>query len=165
MEEIEASFGGELDYLFCATSTCGTLRGCSTYLRERGRRTRVIAVDAVGSVIFGRDLEKRLLPGHGAAFRPALYEPGTEDDIVWVTDLDCVVACRLLVSLEALFMGGSSGAVLAAVNRLSRDLPGDANVAVILPDRGERYLDTIYDDAWVAAQFGDVSYNWDDIEQ
>ena len=29
MHEIVTDLGGELDYLFCATSTCGTIRGCS----------------------------------------------------------------------------------------------------------------------------------------
>jgi cysteine synthase A len=31
-----------------------------------------------------------------------------------------------------------------------------------MPDSGERYLDTIYDDAWVATHFGDVGALWKD---
>ena len=27
-------------------------------------------------------------------------------------------------------------------------------ILMIFPDRGERYLDTVYSDAWVEAQFG-----------
>src|SRR6185369_8267765 len=53
MEEIVDELDGELDYLFCATSTCGTMRGCVEYLREHGMNTKVVAVDAFGSVIFG----------------------------------------------------------------------------------------------------------------
>ena len=37
MREIDEALGGRLDYLFVATSTTGTLRGCGDYLREHGR--------------------------------------------------------------------------------------------------------------------------------
>src|ERR1700754_2424980 len=46
MHEIAAALDGKLDYLFCATSTCGTLRGCAEYARMRKLKTRIIAVDA-----------------------------------------------------------------------------------------------------------------------
>jgi cysteine synthase A len=32
----------------------------------------------------------------------------------------------------------------------------------ILADRGERYLDTVYSDAWVAEHFGDIAYQWEE---
>lgn len=70
MREIAEALDGSVDFLFCATSTCGTLRGCAEYIRDQKLRTRVIAVDAVGSVIFGGERGKRLVPGHGAAVRP-----------------------------------------------------------------------------------------------
>lgn len=72
MHEIVAKLNGKVDVLLCAASTCGTLRGCSEYARQQGLSTRIIAVDAVGSVTFGGPRGKRLLPGHGAAVRPAL---------------------------------------------------------------------------------------------
>ena len=31
------------------------------------------------------------------------------------------------------------------------------------PDRGERYLDTIYSESWVADHFGDVTHLWNDV--
>ena len=73
MHEITEELDGRVDYLFCATSTCGTLRGCAEYVRNGGLKTKIFAVDAVGSVIFGGPSLKRLVPGHGAAVRPALY--------------------------------------------------------------------------------------------
>ncbi len=35
--------------------------------------------------------------------------------------------------------------------------------ALILADRGERYLDTIYSDEWVRSHFGDVSTRWEEL--
>jgi cysteine synthase A len=156
MHEIASELDGQVDYLFCATSTCGTLRGCSEYIREQQLATRIIAVDAVGSVIFGQPSRKRLIPGHGAARRPELFRPDLADECVHVTDRDCVAGCRKLLRREALLCGGSSGGVLSAVEQVMHTIPARSTVAVILCDRGERYLDTIYSDRWVRQHFGDL---------
>ena len=139
-----------VDYLFCATSTCGTIRGCGEYLAETDAPTELVAVDAVGSVIFGGARRPRLVPGHGATNRPPLADGARVSRVIHVTDLDCVVGCRLLVQQDGLLVGGSSGGVLQAVRRLSDSIPDDAVCVAILADSGERYVDTIYSDAWVA---------------
>jgi cysteine synthase A len=163
--EIVAALDGQVDFIFCATSTCGTIRGCAEYLREHGLKTKVIAVDAVGSVIFGGKKAKRLIPGHGAAIVPPLFKDDLADDFILVTDLDCVVGCRRLVRQEAILAGGSSGGVFSAVERYRLYIPQDATCVLIFPDRGERYLDTIYSDAWVEEQFGAVSHLWEKGEE
>jgi len=155
MEEICTSLEGKVDYVFCPASTCGTLRGCAEYLRKAGmNRTRICAVDAVGSVIFGGDKNKRLIPGHGAGVRPGLYQEGLADQCISVSDLECVIGCRLLLSKEALLAGGTSGATLMAVKRVRDQIPSGSNCVLIFPDRGERYLDTIFCDEWVEEHFG-----------
>jgi cysteine synthase A len=164
MDEILTELDGRLDYLFCATSTCGTLRGCAEYLRDRGMDTKVYAVDALGSVIFGGAKSKRLIPGHGAAVRPALFNEELAYKFVHVTDLDCVVGCRRLVKSESILAGGSSGAVLMAVEHVKHEIPADATCVAILPDRGERYLDTVFCDDWVAEHFGSISHLWESLE-
>jgi len=158
MHEIVTELNGEVDFFFCATSTCGTIRGCAEYVQRHKLGTRIFAVDAVGSVIFGGVNGKRLLPGHGSAVRPALYHPYLAEQCIHVTDLECVLGCRRLVRQEAILAGGSSGAVLMAVERMKDQIPRDATCAVIFADRGERYLDTIYSDTWVSEHFGDIEH-------
>ncbi len=163
MKEILAQVGERIDYIFCATSTCGTISGCSEYLRQfqskslSGQRTRIIAVDAVGSVIFGGQKAKRLIPGHGASVVPKLCRPELVDRCVRVRDIDCVIGCRLLVKHEALMTGGSSGGILMAINATRDDIPSGAVCVAIFPDHGQRYLDTIYSDAWVEKHFAKVN--------
>ncbi len=164
MHEIAMDLDRKVDYLFCATSTCGTLRGCAEYLHANNLPTKVIAVDAVGSVIFGGPPIKRLIPGHGAARRPELYVPNLADRSIHVTDLDCIIGCRRLLRKEAIMAGGSSGAVLMALTLIKDDIPEGANCVLILPDRGERYLDTVYSDQWVEEHFGNVSHLWEDFD-
>jgi cysteine synthase A len=157
MHEIANALNGNIDFLFCAASTCGTMRGCAEYIKSHGLQTKVYAVDAIGSVIFGGKPAKRLIPGHGAAVRPPLYQPGLADECIHVTDVQCVIGCRWLAQVEAILAGGSSGAVIMAVDIVRNLIPKGANCVVILPDRGERYLDTIFSNEWVERHFGNIS--------
>jgi len=160
MREIAQALEGKVDYLLVATSTCGTIRGCAEYVRDHRLQTRIVAVDAVGSLIFSNMKAKRMIPGIGAGIKPPLNEPSLIDEVIHVSDLDCVTGCRRLVSREAVLAGGSSGGVLSALEKLLHRLPAGATCVVILPDRGERYLDTIYSDEWVQQHFGHVDHLW-----
>jgi 2,3-diaminopropionate biosynthesis protein SbnA len=160
MHEVATALDGRVDFLFVPTSTCGTLRGCCEYVRDHDLATRVIAVDAQGSLIFGQVPGKRMVPGLGAGMRPPLCEVGLIDNFVLVSDLDCVVGCRRLMEREAIFAGGSSGGVLAAIEASRGRIPDGARVVAILPDRGERYLETLFSDGWVHDHFGEVRSLW-----
>jgi N-(2-amino-2-carboxyethyl)-L-glutamate synthase len=162
IDEIATELDGRIDYLFVATSTCGTLRGCAEYVRDHDLDTYIFAVDAHGSVIFGGQPGKRLIPGHGAGRRPELYRDDLADECLWVTDLDCVVGCRRLAHSEAILAGGSGGGVLMAVEQVKERIHRGANCVLIFHDRGERYLDTVYCDQWVAEHFGDIADLWQD---
>lgn len=164
MHEIVTALDGQVDFLFCATSTCGTLRGCAEYVREHGLPTKIVAVDAVGSVIFGGQSAKRLVPGHGAAVRPGLFQECLACECVHVTDIESVAGCRRLARAEAILAGGSSGAIITAIDHYRHKIPSGAVCVAILPDRGERYLDTIYCESWVQEHFGGVSQLLDGSE-
>ena len=161
MHEIATALEGRIDYLFAATSTCGTIRGCAEYARDYGLGTKMIAVDAYGSLIFSDIKAPRKIPGLGAGFRPPLCETGLIDKCVHVTDLDCVIGCRRLVARESILAGGSSGGVLLAIEEMAPSLPDGSVCVAILPDRGERYLDTVYSDDWVRRHFGEVDHLWE----
>lgn len=161
MREIAAELEGEVDYVFCATSTCGTLRGCADYVRDEGMSTRVVAVDALGSVIFGGPKAERVIPGLGSGMMPGLLRPGLADAQVHVTNLDCVVGCRKVARREAMLVGGSAGGVYNAFERMQYELPDGALCVLVFSDRGERYIDTVFSDEWVFHRFGDVSHLWE----
>ena len=93
---------------------------------------------------------------------PPLAADATPDEIMHVSDLDCVVGCRLLLHREAILAGGSSGATVAALRRRMADIPAGATAVLILPDNGDRYLDTIYSDQWVSGHFGEITHLWKD---
>lgn len=148
---------GAVDYLFCGVSSCGTIRGCRDYIRARGWPTTIVAVDAEGSALFGGSDGRRRFPGLGAAQIPALHDEDIADLVVRVSDADCVRGCRDLVRTEAILAGASAGGVVAAIRKIGDCIPAGAVCAAILPDRGERYMDTVYDDAWVLRELGTES--------
>lgn len=139
------------DYLFAAVSTTGSILGCSRRLRERFPALRVVAVDAVGSVIFGGAPGSREIPGIGSSRVPELCSPQEIDQVVHVDDVDAAHGCRELLATEGIFAGGSTGSVVAAIRRTLPSLPRPCRVVAIFPDRGDRYLDLVYDDEWLAA--------------
>lgn len=145
---------GHVDYLFCGVSSCGTIRGCSDFIKSKGYPTRIVAVDAQGSVIFGGEKNKRHLPGLGAGIVPGLYQQGVADEVQYVSDRDCVEGCRQLIRHESILAGASAGGVISAILRMKSNIPKGAVCAAILPDRGERYMDTIYNDDWVQRELG-----------
>jgi len=149
MAEIDSALDGDLDWLFVATSTTGTLRGCCDYLAEAGRPTSVVAVDAVGSVLFNGARGKRRLPGMGAGVPTKLSRGAWFDRLIRVTDLDSVIGCRRLLAREGIFAGASSGGVAMALESISPLLETGARCAMIFADGGEGYVSTAYDDAWV----------------
>jgi 2,3-diaminopropionate biosynthesis protein SbnA len=137
------------DHLFAPVSTTGSILGCSRRLRETFPDLQVIAVDAVGSVIFGDRPRSREIPGIGSSRVPELLSRHEIDDVVHVDDIDAARGCRDLLSAEGIFAGGSSGAVVAAIRRTLPRLSSRSRVLAILPDRGDRYLDLVYDDDWL----------------
>ena len=163
MKEITTALNGQVDYFFCAVSTCGTLRGCSEFIREHNLKTKIISIDALGSIIYDKKTKcKRLIPGHGAARVPELFIDGLQDEYIHVTDIDCIAGCRNLLNREAILAGGSSGGVITGIQKKMHDIPSGANCVAIFPDSGERYMDTIYSDQWVKDHFGDIHYLWND---
>lgn len=154
MREIDDALDGDLDLVFVATSTTGTLRGCSDLLCERGRRTRVVAVDATGSALFGGVRGPRELPGFGAGVETELSRGADYHRLVRVSDRDCVAGCRRLVEREAILAGASSGGVASALESICAELPSRSRCALILADGGSGYLSTVYDDEWVRRELG-----------
>ncbi|MCP1574973.1 siderophore biosynthesis protein SbnA [Herbaspirillum rubrisubalbicans] len=148
-QEILQQMPAAPDYLVLGVSTSGTLHGVARRLKEKWPTLKIVAVDAVGSVLFGTPAGSRELPGIGASRVPELLRREEIDQCIHIDDYESALACRRLVEQEGIFAGGSSGSVMAAIERLGASLSRPARLLTILPDRGDRYLDTVYDDHWL----------------
>jgi len=145
----------DLDVLFIGTGTTGTLMGCARYFKDFRPATRIVAIDAVGSSLFGGPSRPRRIPGLGNRIRPAILDESLVDEVVLVAETDTVRMCRRLAAAGFLF-GGSTGTVVSgAAGWLDRNGGGGAAVAVS-PDMGMHYLNTVYHPEWVEWAYGEV---------
>jgi 2,3-diaminopropionate biosynthesis protein SbnA len=138
-----------VDAVYVATSTGGTLAGIATYLRAMKPAVRVVAVDAVGSLLFSDRAAPRHLTGIGANHKSPFIRPEQFDASRLVDDATAFAYCRKVHQEIALPIGGSSGASIAACVEDLAEHPELENPVCILADDGRKYRDTIYQDAWL----------------
>lgn len=152
-----------LDVLFVGAGTTGTLMGCARYFREWHRSVRIVAVDAVGSVIFSGAPGRRMIPGLGMSVRPPLLDESYVDEVVRVEEVDTIRACHRLARRGFLF-GGSTGTVVSgAMGWLAQHDARTLTAVAIAPDLGERYLDTIYQSNWLQDLYGEDVFGSDEL--
>ncbi|MBB4000709.1 PLP-dependent cysteine synthase family protein [Aureimonas pseudogalii] len=150
--ELLDDLASDVDYLIGAVGTGGTMCGTVKALRERGSAVTSIGVEPKGSIIFGNPGGKYWQTGAGA---PAGFTvgPNVEHDLidegVTVSDMDAFTTARVIARRTGLLVGGTAGAaIFIALKRLAIVEPGSTMVALVC-DAGEKYLDTVYDDAWL----------------
>lgn len=144
-----------VEYVFIAAGTCGSLSGISTRLKEFNSNIKIIAVDVVGSVIFGEQSKSRFIPGMGASIIPPLLKKATIDEILMVDEIDAIKGCWNLFNDGYIFAGGSSGTIYSAINKYFEHKHHDKKpiVLFICPDGGRYYNDTVYNKDWVETIF------------
>ncbi|UTM45917.1 pyridoxal-phosphate dependent enzyme [Glutamicibacter mysorens] len=155
MPEILDALDGNLDMLFVATSTTGTILGCQNYIREHGLDTKLVAVDALGSVLFGGESGNRRLPGLGAGIVPELALQAEPDYVFRISEIEMVRGCRALARSEGILAGASTGAIVAAMGQMLPEIPDGSRVAFLVHDSGVPYLHSVYNDQWVRETLGE----------
>lgn len=136
---------GKVDILVGAVGSGGSLCGTARALRAIQPAAHIVAVDAVGSVIFGQpDQPRRLQGGLGNSLIPPNVDPSVIDEIHWLSDSEAFTATLALARDEKIFAGNSSGSVYAVARWVSRQVAIGTTVVAIFPDRGDRYFSTIY---------------------
>lgn len=133
--EIWRDTRGQITHFVSAMGTTGTIMGTSKYLKEQNSAIQIIGVQpSDGAQIPGiRRWPKEYLP--------KIYDSARIDNIVEVTQTQAEETTRLLASKEGIFAGISSGGAVFAALQLCRQV-SNANIVVIICDRGDRYLST-----------------------
>lgn len=139
----------KVDYLFVGAGTTGTLGGVSNYFKNFSPKTKIIAVDNVGSVTFGYPAGKRYIPGLSTSTPPPIRDLSRFDHLIMIPESQTVHTCQKLAK-QGIFLGGSSATVLTAITQYADNIPTGSTVVGISPDMGDRYVDTIYNPRWVA---------------
>ncbi len=149
-EEVLSAFPERLDAVIAGVSTGGQLTGLSRGLLRQRPRLKLVAVDVEGSVILGGPPGAYKMTGMGLSFRPPHLDYRSLSQAFIVSDRIAFSVCHALARTEGLLLGASTGAIVAAGLRVAGELEPGSRILMLSPDRGERYLDTVYSPAWLA---------------
>ena len=143
-EEIWADTGGNVDVFVAGVGTGGTITGVGEVLKARKGGVKIVAVEPDASPVLSGGLPgPHRIQGIGAGFVPKVLNRSVIDEIVRVTNEDAIITARTAARAEGILVGISAGAaVWAALKIAARPENTGANIVVILPDSGERYLST-----------------------
>ncbi|PPD05324.1 MAG: cysteine synthase B [Methylobacter sp.] len=133
--EIWRDTNGSVTHFVSAMGTTGTIMGTSRFLKEQNPAIQIIGVHPEG---------ESKIPGirrWPKEYLPKIYDEHRVDKIMEMDQLTAEITTRALAAQEGIFAGVSSGGAVAAALRLSQELE-NAVIAVIICDRGDRYLST-----------------------
>ncbi|MDA8169613.1 MAG: cysteine synthase family protein [Nitrospiraceae bacterium] len=133
-ELIEQTKGG-ITHFVAGMGTTGTLMGVAERLKEFRKEIKIIGVEPTpGHRIQGlKNMTESIVPG--------IFTAAELDERIVVKDEEAFSTARMLALREGLFVGMSSGAAMFGALKVAESL-NEGAVAVILPDRGDRYLST-----------------------
>ncbi|MCF7848613.1 MAG: cysteine synthase A [Kiritimatiellales bacterium] len=139
--ELWRQMNGSIACFIAGVGSGGTLQGVGSFLKERNRDVRIIAIEPKNvSALLGHEPGLHQIQGIGDGFIPDLLDVSLIDDVVEVTDEDALDTPRQLGRDNGLLVGFSSGANVWGARHIQSNIGG--NIATILPDRAERYFST-----------------------
>jgi cysteine synthase A len=139
-QEIITDFPDGLDYLVTGVGTGGHLTAVGKVLKEKFG-TKIIAVEPADSpVLSGGNPGPHAIQGIGAGFIPSIVDRSVIDDVVTITKDEAFLMAQLSAKEEGIFIGISSGASLAAVQKYLPKVGPKAKILTFCYDTGERYL-------------------------
>ncbi|HEX5951117.1 MAG TPA: cysteine synthase A, partial [Actinomycetota bacterium] len=138
--ELWTALDEKIDYLVAGVGTGGTITGAGSFLKERNKDLKVIAVEPASSaVLSGGRPGPHKIQGIGAGFVPPVLDRSLLDEVIPVDDEDALETARLVARTEGVLPGISGGAALwAAMHVGNRPEMKGKRIAVVLPDNGER---------------------------
>jgi cysteine synthase len=140
-QEIIDDFPGGLDYVITGVGTGGHITAIAEVVKPKMPSLKVLAVEPeLSPVLSGGTPAPHPLQGLGAGFVPSILNTGALDGVVTVGKDEAYDYARRLAKEEAIFVGVSTGAALAAVAKKLPEIPKGSKILTFNYDTGERYL-------------------------
>lgn len=142
--EIWKDTDGKLDIFVAGVGTGGTISGTGAFLKQQNPSIKVVAVEPKDSPLLSEGhAGAHKIQGIGAGFIPETLDTSIYDEVIAIENEEAFQHARSVAAHEGLLVGISSGAALAAAQKLAaRKENHGKTIVVLLPDTGERYLTT-----------------------
>lgn len=159
--EIWEQTEGKVTHVLACCGTGGTLSGTARFLKSKNPEVKIIGVDAYGSVLKKfhetgeldkSEIRPYQIEGLGKNLIPTALDFEIVDEFIKVNDEESAYATREIALKEGIMVGYTSGAVISALRKYAHQLSDDANVVVIFPDHGSRYITKVFNDEWMQEQ-------------
>lgn len=149
--------------------TGGTSATIGRFIRFQKYNTKLCVVDPENSVFhdYYKTGNKELTLDCGSKIegigRPRVepsFIPGVIDEMRTIADTESIATARWLENILGRKAGASTGTNLFGALQLACEMQkrGEkGSIVTLLCDSGERYLDTYYNDEWVANNIGDLT--------
>lgn len=150
-QEIWKDTEGKVDVVVAGVGTGGTITGISRAIKlDHGKQITSVAVEPAESPVITQTLAGQevkpgphKIQGIGAGFIPKNLDLSLIDRVETVDSDTAIATARRLMAEEGILAGISSGAAVAAADRLAKLSEfKDKLIVVILPSASERYLST-----------------------
>ncbi|MFC7746594.1 cysteine synthase A [Lentibacillus kimchii] len=142
-EEIVRQMDEGLDAFISGVGTGGTITGAGRVLKRHYDGIKLYAVEPEDSaVLSGESPAPHKIQGLGAGFVPDVLDTSVYDDVIRISNDESFQTSREVARQEGILGGISSGAAIAAAQKVAQSLGRDKKVLAIIPDNGERYLST-----------------------
>ena len=140
-QEVLRDFPEGIDFLITGVGTGGHISGVSETLKKTMPKLKTFAVQPEKSqVLNGGTHTPHKLQGIGAGIIPDNFHADVVDGYIAVSEEDAFRYAVRSAREEAVFVGPSSGASLAAVAKKLPEIPAGSRVLTFCYDTGERYL-------------------------
>jgi cysteine synthase A len=139
--EILRDFPKGVDYLITGVGTGGHITGVAEVLKAKFPETKVFAVEPeLSPVLSGGEPGPHPLQGLGAGFIPSIMNTELLDGVIRISKEEAFEFAKRSAAEEGIFVGISSSATLAAINKKLPEIPEGKTVLGFCYDTGERYL-------------------------
>ncbi|MEH6576532.1 MAG: PLP-dependent cysteine synthase family protein [Amphritea sp.] len=154
--------------LVMSAGTGGTSATLGRYIRYKGYNTQLLVVDPENSTFYDcfvtrdRSIKSGIgsrIEGIGRPQVEASFQPDVIDQMMQVPDAASVATIHWLEKLIGRKAGASTGTNLWGAIQVARQMQREqqtGSIVTLMCDSGERYLDTYYDETWVAEHIGDI---------
>ncbi|MCI0560986.1 MAG: cysteine synthase family protein [Nitrososphaera sp.] len=128
--EIWKQSGGEVTHFLAGCGTGGTITGTATFLKEKNKDIRVVAVQAQKNHLLQglRNFEESSMPD---LFK---RRENVVDQWFTATNKDSFDAVRLLVEKESMLVGPSSGSVMTSMIQVGKNIDHGVLVGIFADD-------------------------------